>query len=92
MSKQIGTMTDFYEWVKGRNPAETYDYFDTCDCAVARYCRDRGVKYDADPKSLLEWAAQQDGQQRPGQRGRGLTMAGLRKEIEEFFLCKSPSL
>lgn len=84
MSKQIGTMTDFYEWVKARDPKETYRYFDTENCAVARYCRERGIPYKTDPKSRLEHAAQQETYGKPFSFT--LTMGNLRKEIEDFFL------
>lgn len=46
MSKRIGSVEDFYEWVKGRAPTELYKYDDYTDCAIARYCRERGVYYN----------------------------------------------
>lgn len=89
MSKQIGTIHDFYEWVKARDPAETYNYYDADDCANARYCRERGVPYHVFAPgttfpSSLELAAQQNNLHE--RKRYGLTMGDLRREIEEYFL------
>lgn len=88
MSKQIGTMSDFYEWVKARDPKETYDYYNCHTCANAMYHHDRGVEYvyDIDNMSDIERASMQNNLF-PNQTGRAyMTMVGLRREIEEFWL------
>lgn len=46
MSYPINSLRDFYEWVKTREPTETYDYTNRRDCAIALYCKDRGVEYE----------------------------------------------
>lgn len=93
MSKQFGTMTDFHEWVKAQDPMQVYNYWREEDCAVACYFRDRGrTGYCALDKKTrqLENAAQQE-HQNPGSLTK-LTFGGLRREIEDHFLCPSPSL
>lgn len=95
MSKQIGTIHDFYEWVRGREPTEIYFYYDSCNCANAQYHKERGIPYTidcADPSPLERAAMQDNTHPDPDHRNRALTMGGLRKEIEEYYLCQSPSL
>lgn len=78
------TMRDFYEWVKTRDPNETYNYYDYSDCARARYCRSRGLSYnvyDSFDGHPIEAAAMQE----DVYKGH-LTMKNLRKEIEEHWL------
>lgn len=100
MSYRIGSLQDFYQWVKTRNPAETYDYYSIPDCAVARYARSRGLSYRPNVagdsqflgehiETLLEEAAQQNhlhGYTLRPVDAATLTMGNLRKEIEEYFL------
>ena len=46
MSLQIGSVRDVLEWAKSQDPEETYSYYECEDCALARYARSRGVKYE----------------------------------------------
>src|SRR5688572_20103416 len=98
MSRRLGSIQDFYEWVKARDPSETYNYFLSRDCAVARYARERGLNYrpEEHPGYLgdhidvaLESASLQiQGNHYDRERGAyardpsKLTMGTLRKEIE----------
>lgn len=87
MSLMPNTIRDFYEWVKSRDPNETYDYYNADDCARARYCRDRGLSYgpiDSIDNHPIEEASMQDNVPLC-HRGK-LTMGNLRKEIEEHWL------
>lgn len=86
MSYRIGSIQDFYQWAKSRNPDETYKYFDLSDCAVKRYMTERGLPYSANPKSPLEWAAQQENTRPETDMNTLLTMGGLEREIREHFL------
>ena len=91
MSKQLDTIYDFYEWVKSRDPAETYCYYSPNDCAHARYCRDRGIRHQVFKQvdgrtvvSVCELAAMQTNLHPKFQTLH--TMGDLRKEIEGYFL------
>lgn len=46
MSYPVNSLRDFYEWAKSRDPNETYDYTNRQTCAIALYCRERGVEYE----------------------------------------------
>jgi len=45
MSMKIGSVQDIIQWAKGKDPNETYLYYNCDTCALARYARDRGVDY-----------------------------------------------
>ena len=97
--KKIGSIEDFYEWVKARDPEETYNYYSLDDCACARYCRERGIGYRGNnyPSPLLhvelyaEHAAQQYWTRGPLDKDKvtHLTMGGLRKELE-YWINEKP--
>ena len=85
MSLMPNTMRDFYEWVKARDPNETYNYYNADDCARARYSRDRGIHYDINDcldRSPIEQASMQNA----APSSALLTMGDLRREIEEHWL------
>lgn len=100
MSARIGSIQDFYQWAKSQNPDETYNYFDSRDCACARYAKDRGIEYrpegsvpgflgdHIDPK--MEQAAMQMNVRWGDLDGTinpsKLTMSNLVRELKEHFL------
>lgn len=53
MSYPINSIQDFFQWAKTRDPEETYDYYSRTDCAIARYCKARGVRYAINDRNYL---------------------------------------
>lgn len=87
MSLMPNTIRDFYEWVKTRDPEETYNYYSMENCARARYCRSRGLSYgnnDCMDEHPIEAASMQENI--PDANPNKLTMKNLRREIEENWL------
>lgn len=80
MSRHIGSIHDFYAWVKTRDPHERYVYSDMGNCAIARYCRERGVRYGMQWKHLEKIANYRSIWHTFF--GTSQTMGGLRKAIE----------
>lgn len=41
------TLAEFIAWLETKNPAETYDWIDIENCAVAQFCREKTGRWDS---------------------------------------------